>query len=41
MPVNNPDADKVGNGSGDDADTTNEADPANDKDPEADESAVH
>ena len=32
------DADKVGAGSGDDADTADDADPANDRDPEADES---
>ena len=33
----NSDVDKLGAGSGDDADTANEADPANDKDPEADQ----
>jgi hypothetical protein len=31
------DADKIGNGSGDDVDTANEADPSNDNDPEADD----
>ena len=31
------DADKIGSGSGDDADTANEADPSNDNDPEADD----
>lgn len=35
----NGDADKVGTGSGDDADTANEAEPSNDSDPDAEENA--